>query len=377
MMKAKDRSRLKGLVFLILLISVMGSCRSASDIKLETSETRPPTYLQDVIPPCTPLAGSGQDPCALSASAVDAVVASADVEISDAPPTLEEIMLGKNPGEPELLVGSIRHIVVRGTVRPGTTRCQDYYLKLPNYLGEQYRDNEGLIYAYCFMDVRINEYLVGEGPPELTVSRRSAILSDLEIDSLGAEGEWAELASETAEEYEGKEVVLFLRLPFTLTLEAFVFDGGFDVWWVQRSEGDDGDEVRAVAQGIQFIRTAANRSLADIPLAELETRIAEEAVNRTAVTGGRIGIDASLPLLISDANDIRTHYKAIGAVYVTTESPEDDYENVTFPPPPAPGDGDPVQPPITTGEEGYGSSGTVPAPGDGDLPGNSGGGTVP
>ena len=337
MMKAKDRSRLKGLVFLTLLISIMGSCRSASDIKLETSETRPPTYLQDVIPPCTPLAGSGQDPCALGASAVDTVVASADREIPDAPPTFEEIMLGKNPGEPELLVGSIRHIVVRGTVRPGTTRCQDYYLKLPNYLGEQYRDNEGLIYAYCFMDVRINEYLVGEGPPELTVSRRSAILSDLEIDALGAEGEWVELVSETAEEYEGKEVVLFLRLPFTLTLEAFVFDGDFDVWWVQRSEGDDGDEVRAVAQGIQFIRTAGNRSLADIPLAELERRIAEEAVNRTAVTGGRIGIDASLPLLISDANDIRTHYKAIGAVYVTTESPEDDYENVTFPPPPAPG----------------------------------------
>ena len=39
MMKTKDRGRLKGLVFLALLISVMGSCRSASDIKLETSET--------------------------------------------------------------------------------------------------------------------------------------------------------------------------------------------------------------------------------------------------------------------------------------------------------------------------------------------------
>ncbi len=93
---------------------------------------------------------------------------------------------------------------------------------------------------------------------------------------------------------------------------------------------------RAVARGIRFIRTAGNRSLADIPLAELERQIAEAAVNRTAVTGGRIGTDASLPLLISDANDLRTHYKAIGAVYVTTESPEDDYENVTFPPPEQP-----------------------------------------
>ena len=117
-------------------------------------------------------------------------------------------MLGKDPGEPELLLGSIRHIVVRGTVRPGTTRCQDYYLKFPNYWDEQYRENEGLIYLYCFMDVRINEYLVGEGPPDLTVSRRSAIFSpqqrDLEIDPLGAGGEWVELVSETAEEYEGK-----------------------------------------------------------------------------------------------------------------------------------------------------------------------------
>ena len=46
-------------------------------------------------------------------------------------------------------------------------------------------------------------------------------------------------------------------------------------------------------------------------------------------------------------------------------------------PPPVPGGDDPVQPPITTGEDDHGSSGTAPAPGQDDLPGNGGGGTVP
>ena len=116
--------------------------------------------------------------------------------------------------------------------------------------------------------------------------------------------------------------------------------------------------------------TLEKLALLERPLSEFETIINEGAVARTTETGGRIGIGDDLPMLITDANLLRPYYEGPGVgVSYETDAPAL--------PPPAPGDGDPVQPPITTGEEDDGSSGTVPVPGDGDLPGNGGGGTVP
>ena len=378
----------------LIVVMLSASCQSASshqEAGRSVATVGPPVYLDEVIPPCVPLGDTNGDPCAPGPVAPvgpgSSGLAVTPLVIDEAP-TVAEIMLGKSTVYSDnLSPGLIKHIVIRGTVNTGTARCLDYYLRTANYIVS---NSEGLIHIYCFADVRVNEYLVGEGPPELTVGLHLEVtaFSDWEgyldreetIAFYGGEDVWIankfnDPASRTAQAYEGKELVLFLGLPFTVTLEAFVVKtSAFTVWFVQTDE--DGT-VRAVAEDIGLIRVAENRPRVDIPLAELESQIAEAAVNRTAVTGGRIGTDASLPLLISDANDLRTHYNAIGAVYVTTESPEDDYENVTFAPPPSPGDGDPVQPPITTGEENDGSSGTVPAPGDGDLPDNGGGGTVP
>ena len=66
-----------------------------------------------------------------------------------------------------------------------------------------------------------------------------------------------------------------------------------------------------------------------MPLSELIPLIKEAAEERTAITGGRIGVHSSLPLLVTDANKLQDYYGAVGAVY--------EGEGATVLPPPAPG----------------------------------------
>ena len=355
-----------------------------------------PVYLEEVIPPCVPLLQTEVDPCApgpiepFPAASGGGSSASATPAPIDEVPSVEDIMLGKVYWGPKVFPSLIKHIVIRGTVQVGTTRCHDYYLKLGNYHTDAARLNEGLIRVHCFSDVRVNEYLVGVGPPVLTVGFNVYVttFSDREgywdreetIAFYGGEDVWianlfGDPAGRTAQAYEGKEMVLFLGLPFAITLEAFVVNTGFSVWFVQRDE--DGT-IRAVSSHIPDIGDPDVRADAELLLTELEQKIAAAAANRNALTGGRIGVDASLPLLVSDANDLRSHYTEIGAVYVTSETAGQDVEHPTRLPPPVPGGDGPDQPPITTGQD-DGSSGTVPIPGGDDQGqgGSTGGGAGP
>ena len=353
-----------------------------------TVTVEPPVYLEEMIPPCVPPADTDADPCALgpreplpaSDDSENDTVAATPMPIDEVT-LIKDVMLGKAFAYSDLLPSLITHIVIRGTVLVGTTRCNDYYMKLATYYTN--RINEGLIRVHCFVDVRVNEYLVGEGPPVLPVSLYVNVttFSDREgymdredtIDFYGGEDVWiANLFDDPAEwvaqTYEGREMVLFLGLPFAITLEAFVARNPFGRWFVQRDE--DGT-IRAVAESSTKIRDPVKRAEGNIPLAELERRIAAAAINRNAVTGGRIGTDPSLPLLVSDANDLRTHYKAIGAVYVTDESVAGDVQHPTFGPPPAPGADQPVSPPARTGENGSDDEQTPPVPGEDPPPSSS------
>ena len=312
----------------------------------------PPIYLKEVIPPCVPLEGIDEDPCApgpitMVAAGTSGASYAATPLLLNEPPTVAEIMLGKHGPDTKQFPSLIKHVVIRGTVQVGRTRCHDYYLKLANYRTN--KSNEGLIHVHCFVDVRVNEYLVGTGPPELTIglylaetsfSDREGYLDREEtIAFYGGEDVWIanlldDPAERTAQAYEGKELVLFLSLPSAITLEALVVNNLFSVWFVQRDE--DGT-VKAVPRDKRFVRDPEKREAADMPLVDLERKIAVAAANRNAVTGGRIGVDVSLPLLVSDANDLRSHYTEIGAVYVTTETAGQDVEHPTRLPPPVPG----------------------------------------
>ena len=266
----------------------------------------------------------------------------------------------------------VPHIVIRGTVQPDTFRCDDYQVKPPNYSSDRIKRGATIyVHVHCFAEVRVNEYLVGQGPPVLTVSlyRESLHLSTKGgyredfIAKYGGEEEWVDNvldspARRTAAAYQGKELVLFLGIP-TLAVEAWDTELLLAVWFVQRTGNNP---PRAVAREIRLAWTPQVRARLDIALAELEQQVRQAAINRTTVTEGRIGISTDLPMLVTDANQLSTHYGAVGAVY-------DDPTQTPAKPPPVPGADDPVQPPANTGEnETPDDDQTPPTPGDDNQP---------
>jgi hypothetical protein len=235
------------------------------------------------------------------------------------------------------------HMVIRGTVIPGTTRCELYPIiepKIPPLDGKRHHDR---VYYDCFVDVRINDYHVGEGPPKLTVS----IFGDSMLLDYGETYEditdeeilWnlGDPHSKTVDAYEGREMILFLTISQTIAVETWTVQSAY---FVQRH----GEEIRVVSQSIVRARTPEQLDALDVEYTEFVRQLKEASVNRIALTGGRIGEDPSLPMLVTDANKLRDFYGVIGAVY--------DGDDATVLPPPAPGGDGPVTDPATTGDEG-------------------------
>ena len=329
----------------------------------------PLRYLQEEVPPCTPVPGSYRDPCAmgrpprLPSNALS-------VYFTEIPAYWD---LYYDPAEgPSIFTP---HLVIRATFLPNTTRCGVYTRVLPGF--ENFPLSSDARLLICFVDARVNSYLVGTGPPTLSVSVHNYFF----LGGEGGEFDWLIEADRgvVAAAYEGREGVLFLAPSATTVVEGWWMT---EFWDVQQT-GNTLNVVAPFKEDIEYLVgsgfvpeelerefTLEKLALLERPLSEFETIINEGAVARTTETGGRIGIGDDLPMLITDANLLRPYYEGPGVgVSYETDAPAL--------PPPAPGDGDPVQPPITTGEEDDGSSGTVPVPGDGDLPGNGGGGTVP
>ena len=236
-------------------------------------------YLEETIPPCTPIAGSEADPC-ITGDPTVMVSESAHTYLPDEFPTLSEIMLWG----PEFLP----HIVVRATALPDTSRCGLYQITPPNTVSAEHHESlDQRAYYYCFVDVRINEYIVGEGPPTLTVAiYRESLLAE-GIETFGANAladEYFDGPARTAAAYEGKELIIFLGISFTLDVETWV--AGYnseETWFVQRN----GDEIRAVSGLIAWARTPEHRRRLNMPLSQLVQEVKQAAQNRIAVTDGR------------------------------------------------------------------------------------------
>ena len=117
--------------------------------------------------------------------------------------------------------------------------------------------------------------------------------------------------------------------------------------------------------------TAEQRPRLDIPLVELERQVREASANRIAVTGGRIGISSDLPMLVTDANDLRTYYEdpSVGVSYETdaASTASTGARRGRNPPaqPATPEGGTTPNSTPTPGDE------TTPSPGDDDQPPNS------
>ena len=292
------------------------------------------SYLEATVAPC--IEAGGVDPCLDGRPDSLPYVENATSE--SAPPlwphtnelpTFVDMLIGRG----ETYIGPwVSHLVVRGTVQPSSTRCELYPVERPNYLPEADSDisYSGLFHYHCFVDVAINDYLVGEGPAKLTVGIHRHVVY------LSAEEEWSDVkdfwvydrledpGSRTAAAYEGRELVLFLRPTWTISVETWTVDQSFGMWFVYVAA--DG-EVRVTSGASRWARTDEQRSRLDMSLTELVAGVKQAAGLREGMSGP-FGDEAPIPMVVTDANRLQDFYKAVGAVY--------EGERATVLPPPAP-----------------------------------------
>ena len=229
----------------------------------------------------------------------------------------------------------VTHIVLRGTYIPGTVRCTSgHQRRAPSYLGRGQSSNGLLI--YCFADVRVSAYLLSAGPSTLTVIVESSLYQSVygyggndedygleQLESRRSAYERA-LAEGGRFEYDrplrgyllpsgpvvtgppggigGREVVLSIGPSYRLSVEAWQV---MKTWDVERREDDTVVVLHPYRQWFNF---EEHRSLLERELPAFTQAVTTAHMARVAANGGRIGEDAGLPMLVTDANQLRQYF---------------------------------------------------------------------
>ena len=272
----------------VLLVAVVSTACNTSNSTLNIPEEPTLSYLENDIPPCVRIDQSTKDPCAQREVP--------RVEIGEASVYLEEI-----PAYWELYYSEKAsripffqpHLVIRATFLPDTVRCALYEIRVPDFAVSEVR--RGGHFVYCFIDVRVNNYLIGSGPAELSV-----IGSFLRTNRSTADQGLMDLVrSQLVNRYEGVESVLFLVPSFTTAVEAWNIN---ELWDVQELEGT----VKVVSPYLEYFEpTPENLPRLIVPLTEFEATIAQAATTRAARHEGRTGASPDLPMFVTDANLLR------------------------------------------------------------------------
>ena len=353
----------KYILFALIVLTTFASACSDRTGKIDglAEEERTDLYLLEVVPPCI-ATETDPDPCPgpdfLPIQRQESNVGHTGMMPWFEVPSFTERLLW----DPDYDGFTSVQIVVRGTVKTGTTRCQTYRARIPDYIVEHLpsiRIQDQYIvdrsHYSCFADVSVKEYIVGKGPSVLTV-----LLDRLALDGDYFDPDYKPRAGyldyygdpeKTAKDYEGREIIFFLGAAPSIAVEAWAGLGGGNMWFLTTTETG----IRAVAEYYELAILEKHRSKLNLPLDEMIADIKQAAINREALTGGRIGMDPDLPMFITNVHNLRDYYTSVGAVYGTTE-------NATVLPPPVPGEDDPTAPtlPVNDGT----TSTTIPAPGE-------------
>ena len=291
-------------------------------------------YLEEEIPPCTPVEGSSVDPCE---------------------PDVPWMSRSAYPGS-ELygmrflfgpLVGShsyVTYIVLRGTFLPGTVRCFDdgNLFRPPPYHSESWIALESTKFVKCYGNVRVNAYVLGSGPPTLTLlvlqdhysfTTPQEVVEKLRTshERFLTEGGSLSFSSESFLRVpeggiEGREDVLFIGVPVDTSAEAWEI---YFTWGVEQKE--DGTVIAVHPHGNYWRRDPSDyrryRSQLEMELPAFKQAVTKAHQERIAEYDGRIGPDENLPMLVTDANQLRQFYMDTGA-YNHPDGPP------TQPPPP-------------------------------------------
>ncbi len=290
------------------------------------------SYLLEEIDPCSRIRGSDKDPCTRIEEFHEIDFNSSIVDYRDHPPSIDELL--SNDDSPMLTI----HLVVRAATLPGTTRCSIWPVVRPYYMNDPQEHDylNNLRFLECHTNISVHEYMIGSGPPKLTVvtSGKSFFASHYkDNDSKLYETEIEAIRSSVASSTEGNEWILFISPSYTAAIEGW---NAFGYWDVQRRS--DGTIVAVSPIKQHYEPTPDNLALLEMPLEEFRKQIAAAHEARVAATGGRIGpayssgktkrdADASpmpeLPPLITDANDLHSYYRnELGAYENLTATPQ-------------------------------------------------------
>ena len=281
-----------------------------------------PSYLSEVIPPCTPIDGFTGDTCTPSLTSLSA---DASYDFGTEPFDLG-YFLGKGAYTP--LEGG--HLVVRATTIPGTARCElgGQLFRFPAYVEDSVLELRHQS-VNCYADVRVNEYLIGSGPASLTLLfglmvggneelRRSAERAFVGgLSSIPTRSDWRIHPGGIG----GWEAVFFIGPSLSAAVEVFEVTAS---WHLQ--EQSDGT-VKAIHPHADVwskypeIYAWHRDTLLEPTLATLKTGLVTANNARMEANGGRtappsetdgLATNASWPMLVTDANDLRQHYIDIG-----------------------------------------------------------------
>ena len=221
---------------------------------------------------------------------------------------------------------AVSHIVLRGTYLPGTVRCTyGNPYRPPSYLRYEEFDLVQLTHSInCYVDVQVGGYITGTGPSTLTVQRFFYTYWPGEFASISPSDGVSEQVR--LEEFKqvletdaylggiaGREELLFLGPSSSTSAEVWET---INTWDVQRR---DDDTVIAVHPARDYWRddrpdeyqTHLSALEMDLPAFTQAVTMAHQA--RLTEYGGHIGPESDLPMLLTNANQLRQYYTAVGA----------------------------------------------------------------
>ena len=302
-----------------LTVEARGAARGAAAVTVGVAVTATPEYLTEETPPCTPAPGSTIGPC------------DADVAGIAAAPAIED--LGTEPWSVRFYIdgGSgrihVAHLVLRGVYLPGTVRCTagGHRFRPPPYTNTDSQSHiRGTRAVNCYADVRVNAYVLGSGPSTLTVLVRKELywFSEdedlverlrLDIERVLAEGGHHARVSVPSGGITGREVMLFIGPSVDMSIEAWRV---FTAWDVKRRDDDTVVAVHPHRDAWRVVSPdefQAYRSVLEMELPAFTQAVTTANQVRVAEYGGRTGPDPSFPMLVTDANQLRQFFTAVGA----------------------------------------------------------------
>ena len=315
-------------------IDAVADNTSSAEAEAATSDPAQPEYFTGNIAPCTPIEGYDGNPCdGVAGEALLGPSMGSSPFLGDAPAPIRAYL--------DRYLSAEAHFVVRGTFKPNTARCTDGNPdRVPAYTEVSSGLLSNTVMLACFMDVRVNSYILGSGPSELTVMvwflhyypgelvyyepEEDKTLAKVKENALklGYNYEtWLEDGIDSQGQTAGKEAILFVGASHNHSVEAWTQVGLWDIETM-----DDGtviavSPVRDLWQMARPDEFTTHQSSLEMTIPAFTTAVATAHQARVAEYGGRIqpanakgkkeGV--TLPMLETDANRLTQFYTAAGA----------------------------------------------------------------